>query len=188
VQQAAPAQQAVPAQQAIPASRMPQPGRAELKTETRQRVTEPNRSTLSPARPVGLGRDSFTGLGVLVVDDDLRNLFAMTALLEGCSANVTIAESGDDALVALRDDPAIDIILMDIMMPVMDGYDTIRAIRALEQFASIPILAVTGKVVEGERERCIAAGADDYIVKPVDSSHLLVSLQTWLPTSAPRPS
>jgi len=121
------------------------------------------------------------GTRVLVVDDDFRNLFALTALLERSRANVLTAESGHDALALLVDGGgAVDIVLMDIMMPVMDGYETIRAIRSIDGMGELPIIAVTGKVVSGERERCIAAGANDYVPKPVDTNELLRALEPWL--------
>jgi CheY-like chemotaxis protein len=121
------------------------------------------------------------GIKVLVVDDDFRNIFAMTALLERGRAVVTVAESGHDALELLNRMPEIDIVLMDIMMPVMDGYATIRAIRSLSHFKSLPIIAVTGKVMPGERQRCLDAGANDFVPKPVDIAELLAALQPWLP-------
>ena len=121
------------------------------------------------------------GTRVLVVDDDFRNLFALTALLERSRAKVLTAESGTDALAVLVDGgEAVDIVLMDIMMPIMDGYQTIRAIRSLDGMKDLPIIAVTGKVVSGERERCIAAGANDYVPKPVDTNDLMTALEPWL--------
>ncbi len=84
--------------------------------------------------------------------------------------------------------PDIDIVLMDIMMPVMDGYETMRAIRAIEQFEALPIIAVTGKVMAGERQRCIDAGASDYVPKPVDTAELLAALRPWLPTTVASPA
>ena len=127
----------------------------------------------------------FGGLRILLVDDDFRNIFALTALLERGHAEVTVAESGSDAIAMLERKRDIDIVLMDIMMPVMDGYDTIRAIRKLDHFKSLPIIAVTGKVVDGERQRCIDAGADDYVPKPVDTAELIAVLAPWLPTATP---
>jgi CheY-like chemotaxis protein len=124
------------------------------------------------------------GLRVLVVDDDFRNIFAMTALLERAHATVTAAESGAEAVATLANGSEFDVVLMDIMMPVMDGYDTIRAIRKLSGCEVLPILAVTGKAATGERERCVAAGADDYIPKPVDTAELLATLTPWLPVAA----
>jgi two-component system chemotaxis sensor kinase CheA len=135
--------------------------------------------------PEGFDRQpesEFRGAKVLVVDDDFRNIFAMTALLERGHAHVTVAESGDAALAALDRDPEIDIVLMDIMMPVMDGYETIRAIRKSGYRKSLPIIAVTGKVMPGERQRCIDAGANDFVPKPVDTAQLTAVLRPWLPS------
>ncbi len=142
----------------------------------------PARTTF-PARPELADMD-FTGATILVVDDDFRNIFAMTALLERGQARVIAAESGVEALVALRDEPGVDLVLMDIMMPEMDGYATVRAIRADARFAALPIIAVTSKVVAGERERCIVAGANDYVTKPVDTDVLFAAIEHWLPAAA----
>jgi CheY-like chemotaxis protein len=122
-----------------------------------------------------------TGTTVLVVDDDFRNVFALTALLERVDGTVVTAESGRDAITALEQNPDIDIVLMDIMMPVMDGYAAMRAIRVHEQIQAIPIIAVTCKVVTGERERCLDAGANDYVPKPVNTAELLTAIWPWLP-------
>jgi signal transduction histidine kinase/HAMP domain-containing protein/ActR/RegA family two-component response regulator len=127
----------------------------------------------------------FQDTKILVIDDDMRNVFAMTALLERGGAAVTVAESGPDALAILERTPDIDVVLSDIMMPDMDGYDTMRAIRALDGFESIPIIAVTGKVVPGERQRCIDAGANDYIPKPVNTDDLIAAIGPWL-SATPR--
>jgi len=128
------------------------------------------------------------GTRVLVVDDDFRNVFALTALLERAQAVVVTAESGPDAIDALERNADINIVLMDIMMPVMDGYTAIRKIRAHEQFQAIPIIAVTGKVVAGERERCLDAGANDYVPKPVNTAELLNAIGPWLPDVAVQPT
>jgi CheY-like chemotaxis protein len=134
-----------------------------------------------PERPEG---GDFNGAKVLIVDDDFRNIFAMTALLERGRAVVTVAESGPDALAALEAMPDMDIVLMDIMMPVMDGYATIRAIREFPHLKSLPIIAVTGKVMPGERQRCIDAGANDFVPKPIDTAELHAVLRPWLPLRA----
>jgi CheY-like chemotaxis protein len=131
-----------------------------------------------PAAVVG---SSLVGLRFLVVDDDYRNLFAMRALLERGEASVTVAESGAEALAILDETSEIDVVLMDIMMPTMDGYDTIRAMRAINRLAALPVVAVTGKAAAGERQRCLDAGADDYIPKPVNTADLLSALKPWLP-------
>ena len=128
------------------------------------------------------------GARILCVDDDFRNIFALTSLLERGNAAVTVAESGPDALAVLGRTPDIDIVLMDIMMPVMDGYATIAAIRSLERFRDLPIIAVTGKVVAGERQRCIESGASDYIAKPVDPRELFAVLAPWLSARRLAPS
>ena len=131
--------------------------------------------------------DPLVGTKVLVVDDDFRNLFAMTGVLERVNAVVIVAESGAEALAALEQDRDIDIVLMDIMMPIMDGYVTIRAIRGLDHCKTLPIVAVTGKVVAGEHKRCIEAGANDYVPKPVDTAELLAVMRPWLPV-CPQPA
>jgi CheY-like chemotaxis protein len=123
------------------------------------------------------------GATVLVVDDDFRNIFALTALLERASVNVVAADSGADALAILEQAHEIDLVLMDIMMPGMDGYATMQAIRKHPSHADLPIIAVTGKVVGGERTRCLDAGASDYIPKPVDTAELLMALSRWFPAT-----
>ncbi len=148
--------------------------------------TEGPPADLDRRLPVAIEAGMLDGLRILVVDDDYRNIFAMTAILERGNAVVTVAESGAEAIAALELSPDIDIVLMDIMMPVMDGYDTIRAIRRMSGFTVLPIVAVTGKSAAGERERCLASGADDYIPKPVDTSVLLGALAPWLPPARSR--
>ncbi|WP_201276625.1 ATP-binding protein [Marisediminicola senii] len=123
--------------------------------------------------------DSLTGTTLLVVDDDMRNIFSITALLERCGATVLFAESGFAAIDVLGRNPAVSIVIMDIMMPVMDGYETIRTIRRDDRYSALPILAMTGKVVDGERARCIGAGANEYLPKPVNSAELLAALAPW---------
>ena len=124
------------------------------------------------------------GTVALIVDDDFRNIFALTALLERGQVRVIPAESGVEALSILADRSDIDLILMDIMMPGMDGYEAMGAIRKLAQWTDVPMIAVTGKVVGSERERCIAAGASDYVPKTVDTAELLEAIGKWLPTPA----
>jgi signal transduction histidine kinase/HAMP domain-containing protein/ActR/RegA family two-component response regulator len=126
----------------------------------------------------------FAGKKILVVDDDFRNVFALSALLERGQAVVLVAESGETAITLLEELPDIDLVLMDIMMPGMDGYEAIRAIRRHDGFAALPIIAVTGKVMKGERERCLSAGANDYVPKPVDTVELLSAIGPWLPAPA----
>ena len=117
---------------------------------------------------------------VLVVDDDVRNIFSLTSVLEDHGMNVRFAENGKDAIAALHEDPGVDVVLMDVMMPEMDGYQTTKAIRDMPQFRSLPIIALTAKAMKGDREKCIAAGASDYITKPVDTEQLVSLLRVWL--------
>jgi CheY-like chemotaxis protein len=126
------------------------------------------------------------GPTILAVADDFRNTFAFNALLER-GHRVVISVSGAEALAALKETPDVDVVLMDIMMPDMDGYETMRAIRAIDGFKTLPIIAVTGKSMASERQRCIDAGANDYVPKPVDAAELFAALRPWLPTTA-RPS
>ncbi len=104
----------------------------------------------------------FQGKRVLVVDDDVRNIFAIASVLERQGVAVSYAENGRQAIESLQVNPGIDVVLMDVMMPEMDGYDTMREIRRQEQFVSLPIIALTAKAMKGDREKCIAAGASDY--------------------------
>jgi HAMP domain-containing protein/signal transduction histidine kinase/CheY-like chemotaxis protein len=120
------------------------------------------------------------GKKVLVVDDDIRNLFAMTSVLERHKMEVLTAESGKDALALLSEAPHIDSVLMDIMLPEMDGYEVTRAIRQMHRFKNLPIIAITAKAMKGDREKCMEAGASDYVAKPVDTEQLLSLLRTWL--------
>jgi CheY-like chemotaxis protein len=117
---------------------------------------------------------------ILLVDDDVRNLFALASLLEDCGLEVLFSESGQEALEILGTDRHIDLVLMDLMMPQMDGYETIRAARAMPAVSSLPIIAVTAKAMHGDREKSIAAGASDYITKPVDPDRLLSIVNEWL--------
>ena len=120
------------------------------------------------------------GRKVLIVDDDARNLFALTGLLERQKMQVLVAENGQEAIAVLDQDPGVELVLMDIMMPEMDGYEAMRAIRRMEQFRALPIIALTAKAMKGDRENCIEAGASDYIAKPVDTEQLLSLLRVWL--------
>jgi CheY-like chemotaxis protein len=118
---------------------------------------------------------------VLIVDDDMRNIFALATVLEEHAMNTISADNGHDAIRLLQTEPGIDIVLMDIMMPDLDGLETIRIIRSDERLREMPIVAVTAKAMKGDREKCIEAGAWDYLAKPVDTEALLAVLRNWLP-------
>ncbi len=120
------------------------------------------------------------GKKVLIVDDDVRNIFALTSMLERYHMQVLYAENGKDGIAMLQNNPDIQLVLMDIMMPEMDGYETMRAIRQTSQFARLPIIALTAKAMQGDRDKCIAAGATDYITKPVNMDQLLSLMRVSL--------
>jgi len=124
--------------------------------------------------------EALRGRKVLVVDDDVRNIFALTSLLERHGVRVVSAETGAEAVSRLARDQDIDAVLMDIMMPGMDGYETIRRIRQNPRRRLMPILALTAKAMKGDREKCLDAGASDYIAKPVNTEELLALLRIWL--------
>ncbi len=124
--------------------------------------------------------DELAGCRVLIVDDDVRNIFALTSILERHHVQVLHAENGRAGIDTLLQTPEIDLVLMDIMMPGMDGYETIRAIRELEQLRNLPIIAVTAKAMKGDREKCIDSGASDYIAKPVDLDQLFSLMRVWV--------
>jgi CheY-like chemotaxis protein len=120
------------------------------------------------------------GKKALIVDDDMRNIFALATILDDQGMVIVSADNGRDAIRLVQNDPTIDIVLMDIMMPEMDGIATMREIRKLPRGKDLPIVAVTAKAMKGDREKCIEAGAWDYLSKPVETSHLLVVLRSWL--------
>ena len=130
----------------------------------------------------GLGSltDVLKGKKVLVADDDVRNIFSLTKALEKFQVKVLPAMDGKEALDVLASGESVDIVLMDMMMPEMDGYETIKNIRQDSQYVALPIIAVTAKSMIGDREKCIQAGASDYISKPVDIDQLLSLLRVWL--------
>ncbi len=124
--------------------------------------------------------DALFGKKVLIVDDDIRNIFALTSLLERHGMDVVSCETGRQAIAKVEEDPDLDIVLMDIMMPELDGYETMKLIRDNPKHRQLPILALTAKAMKGDRERCLHAGASDYIAKPVNTDELLALLRIWL--------
>ncbi|MDP9120070.1 MAG: HAMP domain-containing protein [Acidobacteriota bacterium] len=120
------------------------------------------------------------GKKVLIVDDDVRNIFALASVLERYDMQVVTAENGREAITSLETTRDIDVVLMDIMMPGMDGYETMRAIRKIPRFRTLPIIALTAKAMKGDREKTLEAGAWDYLSKPVDTEHMLSVLRAWL--------
>ena len=123
---------------------------------------------------------SFTARKVLVVDDDVRNVFALTSVLEGRGMSVLYAENGREGIATLQDNPDVDLVLMDVMMPELDGHATTEAIRAIPKFAELPIIALTAKAMHEDREKSLASGASDYVTKPVDVDELLATMHHWL--------
>jgi CheY-like chemotaxis protein len=123
---------------------------------------------------------ALAGRKALIVDDDIRNIFALTAILEQHDMRIVSAETGRAGIEILEKWGDIDVVLMDIMMPEMDGFETTRAIRSIARFKGLPVIAVTAKAMKGDREKCIEAGASDYLSKPVDPDELVAKLRGWL--------
>jgi CheY-like chemotaxis protein len=124
--------------------------------------------------------DVLRGRRVLVVDDDARNIFALTTVLENQDMEVVTATNGRQAIDLITSTPDLSVVLMDIMLPEMDGYETMRQIRRRPELRTLPILALTAKAMKGDREKCLQAGASDYIAKPVNTEQLLSLLKVWL--------
>jgi CheY-like chemotaxis protein len=142
-------------------------------------------TNLPPAKQKMLERlhqtdETLAGKKVLVVDDDVRNIFVLTSLLERHSMKVVSCETGREAIAIVEQDPDLNMVLMDIMMPEMDGYETMRAIRRNPRHQFLPIIALTAKAMKGDREKCLEAGASDYIAKPVNTDQLLSLMRVWL--------
>ena len=132
------------------------------------------------ARRAAHRRRAAAGTKVLVIDDDIRNVFALTSTLEQRGMKVVFAENGREGIERLQQHANTDLILLDIMMPEMDGYETARAIRSMPRFEHLPIISLTAKAMKGDREKAIAAGASDYITKPVDIDQLVSMMRVWL--------
>ncbi len=124
--------------------------------------------------------DALRGAKVLIVDDDIRNIYSLTSVLESYGVEVLHAERGRDGILILEERPDINVALIDIMMPEMDGYETMQQIREREAIANVPLVAVTAKAMKGDRQKCLDAGASDYIAKPVDIELLLALLRVWI--------
>ena len=131
-------------------------------------------------KPLPTGAD-FTGRKILIVDDDVRNVFALSSVLKMHGMNVIYAENGKQGIKMLLENPDTDLVLMDTMMPEMDGLEATKQIRGLSQFVKLPIISLTAKAMKGDREKCLAAGASDYVTKPVDEEYLLAVMYSWLP-------
>jgi CheY-like chemotaxis protein len=129
---------------------------------------------------LAVGDAPLQGKKVLVIDDDIRSGFALTSMLEQHGMKVVYAENGREGLERLQQHVNTDVVLLDIMMPEMDGYETARAIRAMPRFEHLPIISLTAKAMKGDRDKAIAAGASDYIAKPVDVDELVATMRTWL--------
>jgi len=140
------------------------------------------RSQMPP--PPALADLSLPGVTLLLAEDDMRTVYALTALLSSKGATVLVADTGREALELLAQNPRVDAVLMDIMMPEMDGYEATRRLREDPRFQALPVIALTAKAMKGERERCLEAGASDYLTKPIDSDKLLQTVQAWLPGGA----
>ncbi|WP_149180261.1 HAMP domain-containing protein, partial [Streptomyces sp. TRM49041] len=145
-----------------------QAGQAGQETPAGQEAQEPRRAF------------RFSGEKVLIVDDDIRNVFALTSVLEQHGLSVLYAENGREGIEVLEQHDDVTVVLMDIMMPEMDGYATTTAIRRMPQFAGLPIIALTAKAMKGDREKAIESGASDYVTKPVDPDHLLSVMDQWM--------
>jgi CheY-like chemotaxis protein len=126
------------------------------------------------------GEQMFLGKRILIVDDDVRNVFALTSALEQHGIDVLYADNGESGLETLRREPEIDLVLMDVMMPGMDGYTAMREIRKMPSFRDLPVIALTAKAMPGDRDNSLTAGASDYVTKPVDVEQLLSVFRTWL--------
>jgi len=136
-----------------------------------------------PSHPVSVESSphpKLAGRRALIVDDDVRNIFALTSVLESQGMEVLFEESGANAIRTLSENPNIDVVLMDVMMPEMDGYETMSRIRQIDSLKQIPIVALTAKAMAGDREKCLEAGASDYITKPVDTNSLFEMIEKWV--------
>jgi CheY-like chemotaxis protein len=140
----------------------------------------------NPASASDRSVPELAGAKILIVDDDIRNIYSLTSVLESYDVEVLHAERGRDGIVILEQTPGVDVALIDIMMPEMDGYETMQQIRRRPALADVPLIAVTAKAMKGDRQKCLDAGASDYIAKPVDIELLLALLRVWIGRSRDR--
>ncbi|NED33101.1 HAMP domain-containing protein [Streptomyces sp. SID8499] len=171
---------------ALPAGRQQEPGQGQGQGQEYEDEREPgpagaSASAAEAEAAAKAHRDiRFGGEKVLIVDDDIRNVFALTSVLEQHGLSVLYAENGREGIEVLEQHDDVAVVLMDIMMPEMDGYATTTAIRRMPQFAGLPIIALTAKAMKGDREKAIGSGASDYVTKPVDPDHLLSVMEQWM--------
>jgi CheY-like chemotaxis protein len=148
-----------------------------LGMDSNEKADEKEPAAMIPSLPEGA---DFRGKKILIVDDDRRNIFAISSVLESVGMSVVFSENGQLGIDLLKNNGGIDLVLMDTMMPEMDGLTAIKMIRSLPQFQNLPIISLTAKAMKGDREKCLKAGASDYITKPVDSGKLLSLMYVWL--------
>jgi CheY-like chemotaxis protein/CHASE3 domain sensor protein len=149
--------------------------------KVRETTWQPKEAAIvSKNKMITMSKDAMKGKKILVVDDDMRNVFALSSALQSYDMHVEIAHDGQEAIDKLEEIADIDLVLMDIMMPVMDGYDATRFIRKQNKYAKLPVIALTAKAMMDDRDKCMAAGANDYITKPIDVDRLIALMQLWL--------
>jgi signal transduction histidine kinase/DNA-binding response OmpR family regulator/HAMP domain-containing protein len=151
-----------------------------LAKETEKQKPRRRRKDTELPSPTSRPVPELAGAKVLIVDDDIRNIFSLTSVLESHDVEVLHAERGRDGILILEQTPGVDVALIDIMMPEMDGYETMQQIRKRAELANLPLIAVTAKAMKGDRQKCLDAGASDYIAKPVDLELLLALLRVWI--------
>jgi CheY-like chemotaxis protein len=151
-----------------------------LAKETEKQKPRRRRKDAELPSPTSRPVPELAGAKVLIVDDDIRNIFSLTSVLESHDVEVLHAERGRDGILILEQTPGVDVALIDIMMPEMDGYETMQQIRKRAELANLPLIAVTAKAMKGDRQKCLDAGASDYIAKPVDLELLLALLRVWI--------
>jgi len=154
-----------------------------LETTRNQKPRKRKAKASDAVTPLTRTVPELAGAKVLIVDDDIRNIFSLTSVLESHDVEVLHAERGKDGILILEQTPGVDVALIDIMMPDMDGYETMREVRRLPELSDLPLIAVTAKAMKGDRQKCLDAGASDYIAKPVDIELLLALLRVWVARS-----